>query len=202
MARIDRQVIPTVKVFPLEIPTQTIQQQSGFPRAVVEVQAPQQVVAPPGSGNFVQIYMNYVLPKNFAYLYLSSDMSLYHNLEPVMDDTYQPYQVILGNVAESRTYITPLRQTSPTTDATTDDTRYSHYIDPVSQFGTQWYDVNPTKDVIFNDKSENVRVKNNLVNRNTTAYGAGFLFAYRARFLQIDLSQAYAFAVNNTLATR
>ena len=202
MARIDRQVTPSVKVFPLEIPTQTIQQQSGFPRAVVEVHAPVQSVAAPGVGNFVQIYQDYVLPKNFAYIYLSTDMSLSHNSENVIDATSQPYQTILANVVGSRTYVTPLRQTAPNADDGTSFYRWFHYIDPTSQYGTNWYDPNPTKDVIFNDKSENVRVKNYLVNSDTTGYALSLLFSYRARFLQIDLSQAYAFAINNTLVTR
>ena len=202
MARIDRLVTPSVKVFPLEIPTQTIQQQSGFPRAVVEVQAPLQSVAAPGVGNFVQIYQDFLLPKNFAYLYLSTDMSLSHDTETTMDDTYQPFQVILGNVAETRTFVTPLKQTDPSADANTTPSRWFRYDDPVTQYGTSWYDPNPTKDVIFNDKSESVRVKNYIINTNTTGYGTSFLYSYRARFLQVDLSQAYAFAINNTLATR
>jgi hypothetical protein len=202
MARIDRLVTPSVKVFPLEIPTQTIQQQSGFPRAVVEVQAPQQAVVAPGVGNYVQIYQDFVLPKNFAYLYLSSDMSLSHNAESIMDDTYQPFQIILGNVAESRTYVTPLKQAEPSADASSTGTRWFLYEDPTAQYGTNWYDPNPTKDVIFNDKSENVRVKNYIINSNSTGNATSFLYSYRARFLQIDLSQAYAFAINNTLATR
>lgn len=202
MARIDRLVTPTVQVFPLEIPTQTIQQQSGFPRAVVEVQAELQAVLAPGVGNTVQIYQNYVLPKNFAYLYLSSDFSLSHNLESIMDNTAQPFQIILANVAETRTYVTPLQQTAPAADGATDTKRWFRYVDPTEQIGTTWYDPNPTKDVIFNDKSESVRVKNYIYNNDTTGYGTSFLYSYRARFLQIDLSQAYAFAINNTLATR
>lgn len=202
MARIDRLITPSVQVFPLEIPTQTIQQNSGFPRAVVEVQAPVQAVAAPGLNNTIQIYQNYVLPKNFAYLYLSSDFSLSHDTETVIDNTYQPFQVILGNVAESRTYVTPLRQTSPNADGGTDTKRWFRYEDPPSQQGTTWYDPNPTKDVIFNDKSENVRVKNYIYNNDLGGYGGSFLYSYRARFLQIDLSQAYAFQINNTLATR
>ena len=202
MARIYRLITPSVQVFPLEIPTQTIQQQSGFPRAVVEVQAPLQSVAAPGAGNQIQIYQDYVLPKNFAYLYLSSDMSLSHQTETVIDNTYQPFQVILGNVAESRTYVTAFKQTEPAKDTGTAGTRWFFYADPTDQFGASWYDANPTKDVIFNDKSENVRVKNYIYNNDATGYGISFLYSYRARFLQIDLSQAYAFAINNTLATR
>lgn len=202
MARVDTEVVPAVQVFPLEIPTQSIQENSGFPRAVVEVQAPIQAVAAPGAGNYVQIYMNFVLPKNFAYLYLSSDISLSHDTESVMDACWQPFQVILGNVAQSRTYVTPLKQTDPVGDSTTDALRWYRYEDPTAAVGTTWYDPNPTKDVIFNDKSESVRVKNYLINSDTTGYGTSFQFSYRARFLQIDISQAYAFAINNTLATR
>lgn len=202
MARIDRLITPSVQVFPLEIPTQTVQQQSGFPRAVVEVQAPIQAVAAAGVGDYLQIYQDYVLPKNFAYLYLSTDFSLSHNAENVMDATYQPFQVILGNVAESRTYVTPLKQVEPSGDGTSDAFRWFRYEDPTSQYGTNWFDPNPTKDVIFNDKSESVRVKNYLNNLDTSGTGTSFLYSYRARFLQIDLSQAYAFAINNTLATR
>lgn len=202
MARIDRLVTPSIQVFPLEIPTQTIQQQSGFPRAVVEVQAPLQAVAAPGAGNILQIYSDYVLPKNFAYLYLSSDFSVSHELESVVDGTYVPYQLILGNVAETRTYVTPIKQVEPATDTSTANQRFFHYVDPVSQFGKCFFDPNPTKDVIFNDKSENVRVKNYLMNADSSGFAQSFLYSYRARFLQIDLSQAYAFAINNTLATR
>lgn len=202
MARVDRLITPTVQVFPLEIPTQTIQQQSGFPRAVVEVHAPVQSVAAPGVGDFVQIYQDYVLPKNFAYVYLSTDLMLSHNDETVMDDTYQPYQTFLGNVLGDRTWVTPMRQTSPTADNSSHATRWFYYADPTPQFGTTWYDPNPTKDVIFNDKNEAVRVKNYVRNGNTTGFGLSFLYSYRARFLQIDLSQAYAFPINNTLATR
>ena len=202
MARIDRLVTPSVQVFPLEIPTQTIQQNSGFPRAVVEVQAPLQAVPAPGTGNFVQIYMDFVLPKNFAYLYLSTDISLSHDQETVIDETHQPFQIILGNVAQTRTYVTPLKQVEPAYDSTSASYRSFRYIDPGNQFGKCYFDPNPTKDVIFNDKSESVRVKNYLVNLDSTGYGTSFLFSYRARFLQIDLSQAYAFAINNTLATR
>lgn len=202
MALINTQVTPDVSVFPLEIPTQTIQQQSGFPRAVVEVHAPLQAVAAPGLNNRIQIYMDYVLPKNFAYLYLSTDLSLQHDTETVIDSTYQPYQIILGNVAQSRTYVCPLKQVEPAKDAGTDSVRWFYYIDPIVQYGANWFDTNPVKDVIFNDKAENVRVKNYIYNSDLTGYGSSFQIAYRARFLQIDLSQAYAFAINNTLATR
>jgi hypothetical protein len=202
MARIDRLVTPSVQVFPLEIPTQTIQQQSGFPRAIVEVQAPVQSVAAPGVGNDLQIYQDYLLPKNFAYVYLSTDFMLSHDLESTMDNTYQPYQTILGNNVGDRTWVTPLEQTSPSADSGTAATRWFFYIDPIRQLGTTWFDPNPTKDVIFNDKSEAVRVKNYLYNSDQSGYGTAFQFSYRARFLQIDLSQAYAFAINNTLATR
>jgi hypothetical protein len=191
-----------VQVFPLEIPTQTIQQNSGFPRAVVEVHAPIQSVAAPGIGNTVQIYQDYLLPKNFAYVYLSTDLMLSHSDETVMDDTYQPYQYLDGNVVGDRTWVTPLTQTSPTKDDQTRSSRWFYYVDPTGQFGATWFDPSPTKDVIFNDKSENVRVKNYIYNSNQSGFGLSFLYSYRARFLQIDLSQAYAFAINNTLATR
>lgn len=203
MARIDRLITPTVQVFPLEIPTQTIQQNSGFPRAIVEVHAPMQAVAAPGAGNTVQIYQDYVLPKNFAYLYLSTNISLQHATEAVIDATHQPFQVILANVAETRTYVTPIAQADPPGDnGTTGFYNWYYYEDPVGQYGGAWYDPNPTKDVIFNDKSENVRVKNYIFNNDSTGDGNSFTYSYRARFLQIDLSQAYAFAINNTLATR
>ena len=190
MARIDRLVTPSVQVFPLEIPTQTIQQQSGFPRAIVEVHAPNQIVAAPGAGNYIQIYQDYSLPKNFAYLYLSSNFSLSHDSEAVVDDTYQPFQVILGNVAQTKTYVTPLAQVEPAYDSLEARHRSFLYADPDLQYGKCWYDPNPAKDVIFNDNSESVRVKNYLINNTDTVYTTGYLFSYRARFLQIDLSQA------------
>ena len=96
MARIDRLIVPRVAVFPLEIPTQLVQQRSSYPRAVVDVNAPIQAVAPAGSGNTLQIYQDISLPKNFAYVYLGATVTLSHDIETLMDDTYVPYQQIYG----------------------------------------------------------------------------------------------------------
>jgi hypothetical protein len=203
MARIDRTINPTVKVFPLEIPTQTVQQQSGFPRAVVDVAFTPQAVAAPGGVDYLQIYTTYTLPKNFAYVYLGFSANLSHTDSSVMDDTYQPWHQIIGDNGNTQVWVQQAQinrtggdhlQPAPST--------YQRYEDPVRQYGLVWNDPKPTQDVIFNTQSEDVTVKSYIVNSNATGYSNSFLYGYQARFLQIDLSQAYAFAINNTLATR
>lgn len=203
MARVDRTINPSVKVFPLEIPTQTVQQQSGFPRAVVDVSFTPQAVAAPGGADFLQIYTTYTLPKNFAYVYLGFSANLSHPAESIMDDSYQPWHQIIGDNGNTQVWV----QQAQITRAGGDDLQsgpktYQRYEDPIAQFGLVWNDPKPTQDVIFNTKSENVTVKSYIVNTNATGYASSFLYGYQARFLQIDLSQAYAFAINNTLATR
>ena len=203
MARIDRTINPSVKVFPLEIPTQTVQQQSGFPRAVVDVSFTPQAVAAPGGADFLQIYTTYELPKNFAYVYLGFSVNLSHTTEGVMDDSFIPWHQINGDNGNTQVWVQQANITLPGGPAQSVNTRtYQRYDDPITQYGLVYTDPKPTQDVIFNTKSEPVTVKSYLVNENTSGYADSFLYGYNARFLQIDLSQAYAFAINNTLATR
>jgi hypothetical protein len=203
MARVDRTINPSVKVFPLEIPTQTVQQQSGFPRAVVDVSYTPQAVAAPGGVDYLQIYTTYELPVNFAYVYLGFSVNLSHTTETVMDDSYNPWHQIIGDNGNTRVWVQQADSNrGPGTGVALDQRTYQRYDEATSQFGLVWNDPKPTQDVIFNTKSEPVTVKSYLVNSNASGYGTSFLYGYNARFLQIDLSQAYAFAINNTLATR
>ena len=203
MARVDRTINPSVKVFPLEIPTQTVQQQSGFPRAVVDVSFTPQAVAAPGGADYLQIYTTYELPVNFAYVYLGFSVNLSHTDEAVMDDSYNPWHQIIGDNGNTQVWVQQADVNRPGGSAVQANQRsYQRYDDPTIQFGLVWRDFKPSQDVIFNTKSEPVTVKSYLVNDNTSAYATSFLYGYKARFLQIDLSQAYAFAINNTLATR
>ncbi|MFZ9080593.1 MAG: hypothetical protein ACO23H_18820 [Alphaproteobacteria bacterium] len=203
MARVDRTINPTVKVFPLEIPTQTVQQQSGFPRAVVDVSYTPQAVAAPGLNDFLQIYTTYTLPKNFAYIYLGYTISISNQIEGTIDDTYNPWHQINGDNGNTQVWVQQSEnQPRPGPSVATNPGSYRRYDDPVTQYALVWNDPKPTQDVIFNTKSENVTVKSYLVNENTSGYTESFIYGYNARFLQVDLSQAYAFAINNTLATR
>lgn len=203
MARIDRTINPSVKVFPLEIPTQTVQQQSGFPRAVVDVSYTPQAVAAPGGADFLQIYTTYQLPVNFAYVYLGYSANLSHGSEAVIDDSFQPWHQIIGDNGNTQVWVQQAEGNRPAGPALETGSRtYQRYDDPTTQYGLVWSDPKPTQDVIFNTKSENVTVKSYIVNANSSGYSTSFLYGYNARFLQIDLSQAYAFAINNTLATR
>ena len=203
MARVDRTINPSVKVFPLEIPTQTVQQQSGFPRAVVDVSYTPQAVAAPGGADYLQIYTTYTLPKNFAYIYLGYSISCSHLLETTMDDTFNPWHQINGDNGNTQVWVQQTdRVPRGGPGISTNPSSYIRYDDPISQYAVVWNDPKPTQDVIFNTKSENVTVKSYLVNNAVTGYTESFLYGYNARFLQIDLSQAYAFAINNTLATR
>ena len=203
MARVDRTINPSVKVFPLEIPTQSVQQQSGFPRAVIDVSFTPQAVAAPGGADYLQIYTTYELPVNFAYVYLGYSANLSHDTETVMDDSYNPRHQIIGDNGNTRVWVQQCETTRPGGASLTSDPRtYQRYDDPSVQIGLVWTDPKPTQDVIFNTKSEPVTIKSYLVNTNATGYPTSFLYGYNARFLQIDLSQAYAFAINNTLATR
>jgi hypothetical protein len=203
MARVDRTINPSVKVFPLEIPTQSVQQQSGFPRAVVDVSFTPQAVAAPGGADFLQIYTTYQLPVNFAYVYLGFSANLSHPTEDVMDDSYNPWHQIIGDNGNTQVWVQQAETTRPGgSGLSADQSTYQRYDDPIVQFGLVWNDPKPTQDVIFNTKSEPVTIKSYLVNSNVTGYTTSFLYGYHARFLQIDLSQAYAFAINNTLATR
>lgn len=203
MARVDRTINPSVKVFPLEIPTQTVQQQSGFPRAVVDVSFTPQAVAAPGGADFLQIYTTYQLPVNFAYVYLGFSVNISNSSETVMDDTYQPWHQIIGDNGNTQVWVQQAAITrAGGADLQLGPRTYQRYDDPTTQYGLVWNDPKPTQDVIFNTKSEPVTVKSYSVNSATTGYTTSFLYGYQARFLQIDLSQAYAFAINNTLATR
>jgi len=203
MARVDRTINPSVKVFPLEIPTQTVQQQSGFPRAVVDVAFTPQAVAAPGGADYLQIYTTYTLPKNFAYLYLGFTVSLDHDTEVVMDDSFNPWHQIIGDNGNNQVWVQQASVNRGQGGASSVNSgTYQRYDDPTVRYGLTWIDPKPTQDVIFNTLSDPVTVKSYLVNDNTTGYGASFLYSYNARFLQIDLSQAYAFSINNTLATR
>lgn len=203
MARIDRTINPSVKVFPLEIPTQTVQQQSGFPRAVVDVSYTPQAVAAPGGADYLQIYTTYTLPVNFAYVYLGFSVNLSHNLEPVMDDSFNPWHQIIGDNGNTKVWVQQSNVNRQGGGGISTNARaYQRYDDPTIQFGLVWNDPKPTQDIIFNTKSEPVTVKSYTVNNNSDGYTESFIYGYNARFLQIDLSQAYAFAINNTLATR
>lgn len=203
MARIDRTINPSVKVFPLEIPTQSVQQQSGFPRAVVDVSFTPQAVAAPGGVDYLQIYTTYQLPVNFAYVYLGFSANLSNTSEDVMDASFNPWHQIIGDNGNTQVWVQQATVNLPGGPAIPSNQRtYQRYDDPTIQYGLVWTDNKPTQDVIFNTKSEPVTVKSYLVNNDATGYGTSFLYGYQARFLQIDLSQAYAFAINNTLATR
>lgn len=195
MALVTRTLAPKVSVFPLEIPTQTVQQNSGFPRAVVNVDFNKQVVTAAGAGNTLQIYVTYELPKNFAYIYLGNDQSVDVTNTADADEFYTPVHRIGGDTGSTSVWDAVMRS-----KAGPQPFNYGKYSDPVDFYQIAWYDLNPTKDVIFNTKAEPVRVKSYVYSDADTSINP--LYSYRARFLQIDLSQAYSFPVNYTIPTR
>lgn len=195
MARIDRTIIPTVKVFPLQIAQQLVQQNSGFPRAVVEAKYDLQGYLGPGAGNNVQIYVNYQLPKNYAYAYLGFTMAVstfttnsansfetpYHELAnesfPISDDGQQWVQPVEAVQIQRR-------------------------ADPIDEQFRVFSDRPDTRtdSIIFNGKSEQPEVRAYALNLTDNS-GNGSVY-YRARFLQYDISQAYSFPVNFSIPTR
>ena len=194
MARVDRTITPEVKVQQLQIPPQLVQQDSGFPRAVVEVQYSTASYTGPGAGNNVQLYVNYNLPRNFAYAYLgfvfgasTFTTNAANNFEPVYHEVANESFPVSGG----QLYVQPV-----------ENVQVQQRADPSSEEWRIFSDRPDTRtdSIIFNSKAEQPEVRAYMLNLDDDT-GNGNVF-YRARFLQYDISQAYAFPVNFSVPTR
>lgn len=194
MARVDTTINPNVRVFPLEIAPQLIQQSSGFPRAVVEAEYPISSYTGPGAGNNLQFFVNYFLPSNFAYAYLGFTFSV-STFTTFSDNNWQaPYHNIFAEELPSstgRVFIQPVENVDRQYQADPSDAQWKVFSDrPDTR----------TDSIIFNTAGERPEVRAYALNLdNNTGNGN---VAYRARFLQYDISQAYSFPVNFSVPVR
>ena len=201
MAIITETITPKVKVFPLEIEPQLRQQQSGYPRSVVDAVFAQDSYSAPGAGNEVAIKVNYRLPANFAYAFAGFTWSV--SQFGVEVNTWEaPWHVIYPD----------------------DESQTSEYWaqPPVAGDLLKQIEINPGTNcwktfsssadtnldsIIFTPKRNPVPGKAfgpevvGWIYNNQTNVGPGDVF-YRARFLQYDISQAFAFPVNFSIPTR
>lgn len=202
MAIITEVIEPKVKLFPLEIETQLRQQRSGFPRAVVDCVYQEAGWSAPGAGNEKAIKVNYRLPANFAYAFVGftwaasqtsvlvnnwealwhviypDDESLsseYWTQPPVAGDLLTQVEVNFGATNTWKTF-------SSSQDTNLDSIIFTPKRNPVpgKEFGPE------VVGYIYN---------------TLTNVGPGEVF-YRARYLQYDISQAFAFPVNYSIPTR
>ena len=195
MARIDRTINPTVTTQQLEIAPQLLQQNSGYPRAVVDVAYEIAAYTGPGAGNNVQIYVNYNLPRNFAYAYLGFVFGVStfttnsaNNFEPAYHEIVN--ESLPGGLGY-KSWIQPV-----------ENVQVQQRADPSAEEWRIFSDRPDTRtdSIIFNTKSEEPEVRAYALNLdNNTGNGSVF---YRARFLQYDISQAYAFPVNFSVPVR
>lgn len=202
MAIVTETIEPRVKVFPLVIEPQIRQQTSAFPRAVVDAVYDQAGWSAPGAGNEKAIKVNYRLPANFAYAFAGfswaasqnsvtvntwqapwhviypDDESIateYWSQPPVAGDLLLQYEISSGATNAWKTF-------SSSADTNLDSIIFTERRDPVpgKEFGPE------VVGYIYN---------------TTTNVAPGDTF-YRARFLQYDISQAYAYPVNFSIPTR
>jgi len=202
MAIVTETIEPRVKVFPLVIEPQIRQQTSAFPRAVVDAVYDQAGWSAPGAGNEKAIKVNYRLPANFAYAFAGfswaasqnsvtvntwqapwhviypDDESIateYWSQPPVAGDLLLQYEISSGATNAWKTF-------SSSSDTNLDSIIFTERRDPVpgKEFGPE------VVGYIYN---------------TTTNVAPGDTF-YRARFLQYDISQAYAYPVNFSIPTR
>lgn len=195
MARIDRTIVPVVKVLPLQIATQLIQENSGFPRAVVEAEYSLEGYLGPGAGNNIQLYFNYSLPKNFAYAYLGFTMAI-STYTTNSDNSFEtPYHEIANESF-------PASDTAQTYVQPVEAVQIQRRADPIDEQFRVFSDRPDTRtdSIIFNSRSEQPEVRAYALNLTDNS-GNGQVY-YRARFLQYDISQAYSFPVNFSIPTR
>lgn len=196
MAVVTTTIAPTVSVFPLQIAEQLRQQNSGFPRAVVEAAYPTATYSPPGAGNNLQLFVNYELPKNYAYAYLGFVLSVgrYDTASPAAAaNTFNPpSHTIFSKPIGGREYRQPVLNAPILKEYSTGT------LAEVKNFADE--PDTPTSSIIFNTDNETPEIKAFLYD-DVLDTETGFV-NYRARFLQYDISQAYSFPVNYSIPTR
>lgn len=198
MAIVEETITPLVKVFPLEIEPQLRQQRSGFPRAVVDAVYKQASYTVPGAGNEKAIKVNYRLPANFAYAFVGFTWAAsqfgvqvntwqapWHVIYPddsTVNDNYWSQPPVAGDLLVQVTPSDAWKTFSSSSDTNLDSIIFTPKRNPVpgKEFGPE------VEGYIYN---------------STTNVGPGDTF-YRARYLQYDISQAFAFPVNYSIPTR
>ena len=195
MARIDTTINPIVKVFPLQIAQQLVQQNSGFPRAVVEAKYDLQAYTGPGAGNNLQLYFQYSLPKNYAYAYLGFTMAISTFTTSSANSFETPYHEIANESfpvsGDGQQWVQPVEAV-----------QIQRRSDPLDEQFRVFSDRPDTRtdSIVFNTKSEEPTVRAYALNLTDNS-GNGNVY-YRARFLQYDISQAFSFPVNFSIPTR
>ena len=198
MAIVEETITPLVKVFPLEIEPQLRQQRSGYPRAVVDAVYKQDSWTAPGAGNEKAIKVNYRLPANFAYAFVGFTWAAsqfgvqvntwqapWHVIYPddaTVNDSYWSQPPVAGDLLVQVTPSHAWKTFSSSSDTNLDSIIFTPKRNPVpgKEFGPE------VEGYIYN---------------STTNVGPGDTF-YRARYLQYDISQAFAFPVNYSIPTR
>lgn len=198
MAIVEETITPLVKVFPLEIEPQLRQQSSGFPRSVVDAVYKQAGWTAPGAGNEKAIKVSYRLPANFAYAFVGFTWAAsqfgvtvntweapWHVIYPddaTLTDTYWAQPPVAGDLLKQVTPSEAWKTFSSSQDTNLDSIIFTPKRNPVpgKAFGPE------VEGYIYN---------------STTNVGPGDVF-YRARYLQYDISQAFAFPVNFSIPTR
>ncbi len=192
MATVTTTIVPSLQEFQLEIPTQTVQQNSGFPRSVVEAVYSTASYTDPGAGNEAQIYVTYSLPRNFAYAYLGYTLGVSTFTSNADNEFAIPYHEINGeSLPGGNFYLQPTLNAGVALQDDPAEQQWRVFTDePDSR----------TDSIVFNAKSEQPSVRAYCKSR-TANTGTGNVY-YRARFLKYDISQAYAFPVNYAIPTR
>jgi hypothetical protein len=201
MAIITETIEPTVKVFPLEIEPQLRQQRSGFPRAVVDAVYKEATWSAPGAGNEKAIKVNYRLPANFAYAFAgftwaASQASVlvnnwqapWHVIYPddeTIDNAYWTQPPVAGDLLTQ--IAVPTATDAWKTFSSSQDTNLDSIIFTPKR--------NPVPGKAFGPEVIGY------IYNTTTNVAPGSVF-YRARYLQYDISQAFAFPVNFSIPTR
>lgn len=201
MAIITEVINPKVKLFPLEIEPQLRQQSSGFPRAIVDCVFSQAAWSAPGVGNEKAIKVNYRLPANFAYAFVGFTWAV-SQFSVAVNNWQAPWHVIYP---DDETLSTEYWAQPPVAG----DLLTQIEINPSTN---AWKTFSSSQDtnldsIIFTPKRNPVPGKAfgpevvGYIYNTTTNVAPGDVF-YRARYLQYDISQAFAFPVNYSIPTR
>jgi len=201
MAIITETITPKVKLFPLEIEPQLRQQSSGFPRAVVDAVYQEAGWSAPGAGNEKAIKVNYRLPANFAYAFVGFTWAA-SQAGVLVNNWPAPWHVIYpDDESESDEYWTQ----PPVAGDLLTQIEVPAGVDCWKTFSSS-QDTN-LDSIIFTPKRNPVPGKEfgpeivGYIYNTTTNVGPGDVF-YRARYLQYDISQAFAYPVNFSIPTR
>ena len=198
MARVDRQLTPQVKAFPLKGLTTTLRENSGIPRAVVNVEVPLQSVVGPGTGNNLYIFGEADLPTGFAYAYLGTTVSCGQSQVTPQNNTWNwPYCRVVGDNPEAPNLMLRVADSEIVTSAA------GHFnVETLLENTRVFSDIgtNVSQQIIWALPAQNVVTSFHSYNATNDTGTCRFSFAQR--FLQYDIDQAYNYIVNNAIPTR